>query len=119
MHTLRVGGAALLYAGGVEGRPALHFPAPHSLFVAYLKLALLGGLILALPLIGLYTLQIRRPVWTRRGLWLVAGATVVGLGLLGSIVGQRILGNAYLQGAERGGFGYLALQSVGVWTLRR
>jgi sec-independent protein translocase protein TatC len=29
----------------------LHFPAPHSLFVAYLKLALLGGLILALPLI--------------------------------------------------------------------
>ena len=38
-------------AGHVEGRPALHFPAPHSLFVAYLKLALLGGFVLALPLI--------------------------------------------------------------------
>ncbi len=33
----------------LPGQAALHFPAPASLFVAYLKLALLGGLILALP----------------------------------------------------------------------
>lgn len=36
--------------GGLEGKASLHFPAPHSLFVAYIKLALLGGLILSLPI---------------------------------------------------------------------
>lgn len=31
------------------GTAALHFPAPASLFIAYIKLALLGGFVLALP----------------------------------------------------------------------
>jgi sec-independent protein translocase protein TatC len=37
--------------GQVVGTAALHFPAPQSLFVAYLKLAMLGGFVLALPVI--------------------------------------------------------------------
>ncbi|MCA9598346.1 MAG: twin-arginine translocase subunit TatC [Myxococcales bacterium] len=32
------------------GHAALHFPAPASLFVAYVKLALLGGFVLSLPI---------------------------------------------------------------------
>ncbi len=37
---------------GAEGsRPALHFPAPASLFLAYVKLAVLGGFVLGLPII--------------------------------------------------------------------
>ncbi len=35
----------------VSGEAALHFPAPASLFVAYIKLALLGGFVLSLPVI--------------------------------------------------------------------
>jgi sec-independent protein translocase protein TatC len=37
--------------GGVDGRAALHFPAPQSLFLAYVKLSLLGGLVFSLPVI--------------------------------------------------------------------
>lgn len=47
------------------GKAALHFPAPASLFLAYVKLALLGGFVMAFPIIlyqiwafvapGLYT----------------------------------------------------------------
>jgi sec-independent protein translocase protein TatC len=37
--------------GHLAGKAALHFPAPASLFMAYIKLALLGGLVLALPII--------------------------------------------------------------------
>ena len=33
------------------GKAALHFPAPQSLFVAYMKLALIGGLIFSLPIL--------------------------------------------------------------------
>lgn len=37
---------------GAEGSaPALHFPAPASLFLAYIKLALLGGGVLSLPIV--------------------------------------------------------------------
>lgn len=32
-------------------RPSLHFPAPASLFLAYVKLSILGGFVLAFPLI--------------------------------------------------------------------
>jgi sec-independent protein translocase protein TatC len=32
-------------------RPSLHFPAPASLFLAYVKLAVLGGFVLGLPII--------------------------------------------------------------------
>jgi sec-independent protein translocase protein TatC len=35
---------------GDFGKAALHFPAPASLFIAYIKLALLGGFVLALPI---------------------------------------------------------------------
>lgn len=35
----------------IPGQAALHFPAPASLFVAYIKLSLLGGLVLSLPVI--------------------------------------------------------------------
>ncbi len=35
--------------GQLEGKASLHFPAPADLFVAYLKLALLGGVVMALP----------------------------------------------------------------------
>jgi sec-independent protein translocase protein TatC len=38
-------------SGKVEGSASLHFAAPAALFVAYVKLALLGGLVLALPVI--------------------------------------------------------------------
>lgn len=38
-------------SGSVEGSAALHFAAPAALFLAYVKLALLGGLVLALPVI--------------------------------------------------------------------
>jgi sec-independent protein translocase protein TatC len=38
-------------AGGISGRAALHFPAPQSLFVAYLKLSMLGGFVFSLPVI--------------------------------------------------------------------
>jgi len=33
------------------GPAALHFPAPQSLFLAYMKLALIGGLVLSLPIL--------------------------------------------------------------------
>lgn len=35
----------------LKGAAALHFPAPAALFVAYLKLAVLGGFVIALPFI--------------------------------------------------------------------
>jgi sec-independent protein translocase protein TatC len=35
----------------LAGAPALHFPAPQSLFVAYMKLSLIGGLIFSLPIL--------------------------------------------------------------------
>lgn len=35
----------------IAGQAALHFPAPASLFVAYVKIALVGGLVLALPVL--------------------------------------------------------------------
>jgi sec-independent protein translocase protein TatC len=38
-------------AGVHDEKAALYFPAPAALFTAYIKLALLGGLVLALPLI--------------------------------------------------------------------
>ncbi|GMV17592.1 MAG: twin-arginine translocase subunit TatC [Polyangiaceae bacterium] len=38
-------------AGKLGGHAALHFPAPASLFVAYIKIALLGGLVVSLPII--------------------------------------------------------------------
>ena len=38
-------------SGNVAGSASLHFAAPAALFVAYVKLALLGGLVLALPVI--------------------------------------------------------------------
>jgi sec-independent protein translocase protein TatC len=37
--------------GHLGGKAALHFPAPASLFIEYVKLALLGGFVLALPII--------------------------------------------------------------------
>jgi sec-independent protein translocase protein TatC len=37
--------------GRVDGAAALHFPAPQSLFLAYVKLSILGGLVFALPVI--------------------------------------------------------------------
>jgi sec-independent protein translocase protein TatC len=37
-------------AGKLAGNAALHFPAPASLFIEYIKLAMLGGLVLALPI---------------------------------------------------------------------
>lgn len=38
-------------ASKVGGQASLHFPAPHALFVAYVKLALLGGFVLSLPIL--------------------------------------------------------------------
>lgn len=35
----------------LDGKPQLHFPAPQSLFLAYVKLALIGGLIFSLPVL--------------------------------------------------------------------
>jgi sec-independent protein translocase protein TatC len=37
--------------GAIPGAAALHFPAPASLFFAYVKLSVLGGLLMALPII--------------------------------------------------------------------
>jgi len=37
--------------GHVNGKASLHFPAPASLFIAYVKLALLAGFVMALPII--------------------------------------------------------------------
>lgn len=37
--------------GKLGGTASLHFPAPAALFVAYIKIALVGGFILALPII--------------------------------------------------------------------
>lgn len=40
------------WSQSLEGeRPALHFPAPASLFIAYLRLALMAGFVFALPVI--------------------------------------------------------------------
>lgn len=36
---------------GLGGTAALHFPAPQSLFLAYMKLALIGGVIFSLPIL--------------------------------------------------------------------
>ena len=33
------------------GKASLHFPAPQSLFIAYMKLAVIGGLIVSLPIL--------------------------------------------------------------------
>ena len=38
-------------SGGLAGKAALHFPAPASLFIEYVRLAVLGGFVLALPVI--------------------------------------------------------------------
>lgn len=38
-------------ASKIVGQAALHFPAPQALFVAYVKLALLGGLVFSLPIL--------------------------------------------------------------------
>jgi sec-independent protein translocase protein TatC len=38
------------WRGGPSGVATLHFPAPASLFLAYIKLAVFGGLVLALPI---------------------------------------------------------------------
>jgi sec-independent protein translocase protein TatC len=38
-------------SNNLGGKAALHFPAPASLFLAYVKLALLGGLVIAFPII--------------------------------------------------------------------
>ncbi len=38
-------------AGALGGKAALHFPAPASLFLAYIKLSILAGLVGALPVI--------------------------------------------------------------------
>ena len=38
-------------SGHLKGEPQLHFAAPAALFMAYMKLALLGGFVLALPFI--------------------------------------------------------------------
>jgi sec-independent protein translocase protein TatC len=35
----------------LDGHAALHFPAPQALFIAYVKLALLGGLVFSIPLL--------------------------------------------------------------------
>lgn len=35
----------------VASKPSLHFPAPASLFLAYVKIAVLGGFVLSLPII--------------------------------------------------------------------
>jgi sec-independent protein translocase protein TatC len=37
--------------GQLGGTAALHFPAPASLFIAYIKLAMLGGFVVALPVV--------------------------------------------------------------------
>lgn len=37
--------------GQREGGPALYFPAPQSLFIAYIKISLLGGGVLSLPFV--------------------------------------------------------------------
>jgi len=37
--------------GHISNEVALHFPAPHALFVAYIKIAFVGGIVLALPII--------------------------------------------------------------------
>ena len=37
--------------GGLPGEAKLHFAAPAALFIAYLKLALVGGLVLSLPVV--------------------------------------------------------------------
>jgi sec-independent protein translocase protein TatC len=38
-------------AGKLAGSAALHFPAPAALFIAYLQIAVLGGLVLSLPML--------------------------------------------------------------------
>lgn len=58
--------------GKLGGKAALHFPAPASLFIEYVRLAVLGGFVLALPVIlyqlwafiapGLYTREKRLAV---------------------------------------------------------
>lgn len=37
--------------GTDDSRPTLHFPAPASLFLAYVKLAVLGGFVISLPIV--------------------------------------------------------------------
>ena len=37
--------------GGVSGTASLHFASPAALFVAYVKLAIMGGLVIALPFV--------------------------------------------------------------------
>jgi sec-independent protein translocase protein TatC len=37
--------------GHLGGKASLHFPAPASLFIAYIKIAVIGGIVMALPVI--------------------------------------------------------------------
>jgi sec-independent protein translocase protein TatC len=79
-------------AGHLEGKAMLHFPAPASLFVAYIKLALLGGLVVSLPILlyqiwafvapGLYVKE------KRYGLSFVVSSCALALG--GAYFGWRI-----------------------------
>jgi sec-independent protein translocase protein TatC len=38
-------------SGHLSGKASLHFPAPASLFVAYIKIAFIGGIVISLPVI--------------------------------------------------------------------
>ena len=75
--------------------------------------------IVAIPLIGLYTVLVRKPAWSWRVLGALAAAVAVAAVLLVPILSSRILGNTYLDHIERGRLGYAALQSTAAWNLLR
>lgn len=98
-------------AGKLGGQAALHFPAPASLFVAYIKIALVGGLVLSLPVIlyqlwafvapGLYAHEKRLAVpFVLSSCLLFAGGGYFGWKLAFPVAFQYLLGFSGPVGSE-------------------
>ena len=92
-------------AGNLKGSPALHFPAPASLFMAYMHISLLAGAVLSLPVIlyqawafiapGLYANEKRYAVpFVVASCGLFAGGAYFGLRLAFPLAFQFFLGMA-------------------------
>jgi sec-independent protein translocase protein TatC len=98
-------------AGELGGKAALHFPAPASLFIAYIKIAVMGGLIMALPVIlyqlwafiapGLYSREKRLAIpFVFASCALFAGGGYFGWKLVFPMAFQYLLGFSGPVGAE-------------------
>lgn len=98
-------------AGKLPGQAILHFPAPASLFLAYIKLSILGGFVLSLPILlyqvwafvapGLYSNEKRFALpFVMSSCLLFAGGGYFGWKVAFPVAFQYLLSFAAPKGAE-------------------